>query len=91
MEPRHLGCYKGFKLSLAAAICAFLLTSTARAAENESLPIRLNTVGYLPNAEKQATIAAPCANFTVVRVTDGSTAFKGKATCLLYTSDAADE
>src|ERR1035438_6811232 len=80
MEPRHLGCNKGFKLSLAAAICAFLLTSTARAAENESLQIRLNTVGYLPGAEKQASIAAPGTNFTVIRVADNSTAFTGKIT-----------
>jgi len=57
----------------------FILTLSVQAAA-ESLQIRFNTVGYLLNAEKQATIAAPCANFTVVRVTDGSAAFKGKAT-----------
>ena len=33
-----------------------------------SPPIRLNTIGYLPHAEKKASIAAPCTNFIVVRL-----------------------
>jgi endoglucanase len=68
----------------------FILTLSVQAAA-ESLPIRLNTVGYLPRAEKQATIAAPCANFTVVRVTDGSTAFQGKATGPVLDPDTQEQ
>ena len=68
----------------------FILTLSVQAAA-ESLQIRFNTVGYLPNAEKQATIAAPCANFTVVRVTDGSTAFKGKATGPVLDPDTQEQ
>ncbi len=45
-----------------------------------SLPIRLNTVGYLPGAEKQASIALPGTNFTVIRRSDGATVFQGKIT-----------
>ncbi len=47
-------------------------------ATNEFIPIRLNTVGYLPEAAKQASIAVPCTNFTVIRVTDGSIVLQGR-------------
>jgi endoglucanase len=34
-------------------------------------PIRLNTLGFLPDAPKRATIAGPCEKFAIVRVGDG--------------------
>ncbi|MCP5519967.1 MAG: glycoside hydrolase family 9 protein [Verrucomicrobiales bacterium] len=40
-------------------------------------PVRLDTVGYLPDAPKVATLAGPAREFKVLRVTDGSTAFAG--------------
>ncbi len=45
-----------------------------------SLPIRLNTVGYPPGAIKQASVALPCTNFSVVRLSDDVTVFSGKTT-----------
>jgi endoglucanase len=51
----------------------------ARAAQVSSF-IRLNTIGYPPGALKQASIALPCTNFTVIRLADGVTAFSGKVT-----------
>jgi endoglucanase len=78
------------KIYWAFVLLATLLINPAWAA-GESLSIRFNTVGYLPNAEKQATIAASCANFTVVRVTDGSTAFKGKATGPVLDPDTQEQ
>jgi len=45
---RRLGI---FGLSLAIAFCAVVLATNAQAAD-ESSAIRLNTVGYLPKAEK---------------------------------------
>ena len=41
-------------------------------------PVRLNTIGYLPDAEKVATVAAPCNGFKVVRADDGKSVFEGK-------------
>ena len=41
--------------------------------------IRLNTIGYLPESEKIATVAAPCSDFEVIRVDGGTSAFEGKA------------
>ena len=86
-RPERQRCKKFY---WAFVLLATLLINPAWAAE-ESLPIRFNTVGYLPNAEKQATIAAPCANFTVVRVTDGSTAFQGKATGPVLDPDTQEQ
>ncbi len=61
----------------AALALTFLLTQRIGAVEVPS-PIRLNTVGYPPRAQKAASIAAPCTNFAVIRVTDGATVFSGK-------------
>jgi endoglucanase len=59
--------------------CFSILTFSALAAD-ESRPIRLNTVGYLPRAEKQASIAVPGTNFTIIRLGDNSTVFTGNIT-----------
>ncbi|HWL14184.1 MAG TPA: glycoside hydrolase family 9 protein, partial [Opitutus sp.] len=39
--------------------------------------IRLNTLGFLPDAPKQATVAAKSGDFSVVRAHDGATVFNG--------------
>jgi len=41
--------------------------------------IRLNTVGFLPDAVKQATVAAPCAKFSIVQVDNQAIVFTGQA------------
>jgi endoglucanase len=61
-----VGCFLSLALSLPAA--------------NESPSIRLNTVGYLPAAAKQASIAAPGTNFMVVRLADQANVFAGAVT-----------
>lgn len=62
-----------------------MLPATARAqappTRAESAPaIRLNMIGYLPTAVKQATVAASGDQFAVVRVGDGATVFAGTLT-----------
>ena len=42
--------------------------------------IRLTSIGFLPDKEKKATIAATCSSFTVKRKSDNTTAFSGTAT-----------
>lgn len=56
------------------AACA-LAAGDARGAEGAA--VRLNTVGYLPQHEKRATLAAPCVEFKVVRDSDGATVLRG--------------
>jgi endoglucanase len=81
---------RGGKICLTAAFLSISLMNLAGAAE-ESLSIRLNTVGYLPGAKKQASIAAPCRNFAVIRVADGSTVFKGKVTGPVLDTDTQEQ
>ncbi len=66
-------------VSFIAVVLVFLPLHRVGAAE-ASLSIRLNTVGYLPRAQKAASIAAPGTNFAVIRVTDGATVFQGTVT-----------
>ena len=40
-------------------------------------PIRLNTIGYQPEAPKRASIAAECDAFRVIRIEDGTVALTG--------------
>ncbi|MBP7792550.1 MAG: glycoside hydrolase family 9 protein [Candidatus Goldbacteria bacterium] len=42
--------------------------------------IRLNSIGYLPSAEKRASIIVSCSNFNVRRASDSSIAFSGTVT-----------
>jgi endoglucanase len=66
-----------------AALACALLAACALAAHEargaEGAAVRLNTVGYLPRHEKRATLSAPCGEFKVVRVSDGTTVLRGKS------------
>ena len=63
-----------------AALALAILPFHQAVAADTSSRIRLNTVGYPPGAQKAASIAAPCTNFAVIRVTDGATVFRGAVT-----------
>ena len=67
----------GIKRSALKVGCSLLVLSLLPLQAAELLPIRLNTVGYLPAAAKRASIAAPCTNFAVVRLADYSNVFAG--------------
>jgi endoglucanase len=76
-------------LFLAMVFCTIAPATTARAAD-ESSAIRLNTCGYLPKAEKQASFATPGTNFAVVRVSDNRTVFTGKITGPVFNADTGE-
>ncbi len=61
------------------AFAAFLFFSPTPARPQDAPPIRLNTLGFLPDQEKRATLAAPCAQFSLVRVSDGASVLTGQA------------
>lgn len=72
-------------LCLAAGFCSFaadvnLAQSPQPPVARPATPIRLNTIGYLPSATKQATIAEPCTKFLVVRTSDEKPLFTGRVT-----------
>ena len=72
------------------ALLAVLLLNPAQGA-GESLQIRLNTVGYLPQAEKKASIAATCTNFTVVRLPCRLPVFSGVVTGPVLNEDTKEQ
>ncbi len=64
----------------------------ARAAHGgEAPPIRLNTVGYLPDARKQASVSGAFETFTVVRIEDGGVAFSGSAQGPVHNADTGED
>jgi endoglucanase len=48
-------------------------------------PIRVNSIGFLPSSEKQATVAVPCADFKVLAADSGAVVFSGQAGPLFRT------
>lgn len=79
-----------FSISLFLLLMTFGLSAAGRAAEVDSR-IRLNTIGYLPAHEKKASIAAPCKNFAVVRVKDGSKALEDEAGAPALNADTGEQ
>src|SRR5207249_2124269 len=53
--------------------------------------IRLNTIGFLPQSEKRASIAAPCSGFAVIRVSDSSRALAGRASEPMLNEDTHEK
>lgn len=61
-------------------ICAglvWMVSAWVLALDEPTVLIRLNTLGYLPNAPKIASIAASCSNFVVINVVNGSNVLTG--------------
>ncbi|MEI6192949.1 MAG: glycoside hydrolase family 9 protein [Verrucomicrobiota bacterium] len=56
-----------------------------------SNPIRLDTVGYLPELPKVASIAADCTNFQLIRVSDGKSIFAGEASGPVTNADSGEK
>ena len=50
----------------------------------------MNSVGYLPKADKQALIASPCSNFTVLRLPESSVVFKGNTGGPILSDDTGE-
>ncbi len=80
----------GTRICLTVAVLSLSLMRLV-GATNELIPIRLNTVGYLPGAEKQASIALPCTNFMVVRLPGGAAVFQGQITGPVSDADTQEQ
>ena len=58
-------------------VAALAAVRMLAAAPPDAPEIRLNTVGFLPDAEKKASIAAACTEFATVPAKGGSPVLKG--------------
>ncbi len=70
------------------AVLASFWAGTASAAESD---ICLNSLGFLPELPKKATIAAKCSDFTVRRASDGETVYRGTATGPVHQDDVKQD
>jgi len=62
-------------------LLSIMITGTASivcGSEHESVQIKVDQVGYLPESAKLAVVAAPARTFEVKRTSDHATVFKGK-------------
>src|SRR5881392_2329065 len=70
------------------AVCS---SSAVRSTDGANSAIRLNTVGFLPEHLKRASIASACTDFSVVNEKDGSVAFRGKVSAPVHNDDTNEE
>jgi endoglucanase len=68
---------------------AVLAIVTAAVADDSQ--VRLNSIGFLPEAKKQASVAALCDQFTVIRAGDGTTAYEGRVSGPLRNNDTGEQ
>src|SRR5687767_6932720 len=72
---------------IALAVTALAASAPARGDDSH---VRLNTVGFLPDAPKRASVAAPFDRFGVVRVADEVEVFSGQATAPAVNEDTGE-
>jgi len=83
----------GIRCRLAPSLLlALVLTSTCSFAANPTTQIKVDQVGYLPDAPKFAMVAgkAPAADFTVRRAADNAVVFRGKLSPPVADPDSGD-
>ncbi|MFL6215874.1 MAG: glycoside hydrolase family 9 protein [Blastocatellia bacterium] len=88
----HITRTGSLRLQTISLIVAFIvLTPSLNVARAADAPVRLNTVGFLPHHDKRASIAAACAEFSVVNDADGKTVFRGKTSGPIHNSDTNED
>jgi len=65
--------------------------SAVQSTDSASPLIRLNTIGFLPEHRKRASIAAPATEFSVVNEADGQIVFRGKTSGPVHNGDTNEE
>jgi endoglucanase len=67
-----------------------VVPSTAGFAAASVSAVRLNTVGFLPDLPKQASVALPATNFAVIRTDTGQVVFQGKVSAPFTNADTRE-
>lgn len=75
----------------AGALIGLVLLLCAPAARGADVDIRLNSLGFLPDMPKRASIAAPCTEFSVCKSDDGKAVFTGKITGPVQQGDVGQD
>jgi len=72
------------------SLLALAALGTAHAADQASVHIKLDQVGYLPGAPKLAVVTATAKTFAVKRASDNATVFKGTLGAATPDADTGD-
>src|SRR5262245_7207287 len=87
----HPAATKRFRKMKWAALGLLLGMAAASAGAVEATTsIRLNTIGYLPDAEKKAVVAGACTNFSVINAEGSQTEVEGKVTGPVTSQDTSE-
>src|SRR5947199_7266256 len=78
-------------VALVVAILAIALVLRAPGVRAADVPIRLNTIGFLPDHDKRACIAAPCSEFSIINEADGKSVFRGKTSGPAHNDDTGED
>lgn len=79
-----------FVLCVASILLSWGAAIKARAADNKSVQIKVDQVGYLPAGEKLAIVTAPATTFVVKRVSNNESVFKGELSAAVQDADTGD-
>ncbi|HYJ45857.1 MAG TPA: glycoside hydrolase family 9 protein, partial [Pyrinomonadaceae bacterium] len=79
------------KICLPLFLLVLNMPFAARSTDETTSAIRLNTLGFLPDHSKRASIAAPSTDFSVVNEADGHLALRGKVSGPIHNDDTNEE
>src|SRR5436853_2002365 len=88
----HTTVTGGLRLQATLFIIMLLVIALPLAVARASdAPIRLNTLGFLPDHDKRASIAAPCQEFSVIDEMSGTAAFRGHTSGPVRNADTGED
>ncbi|MGQ9880562.1 MAG: cellulase N-terminal Ig-like domain-containing protein [Armatimonadota bacterium] len=93
-----MGQYKvffatGLTVTVIAGLALYFVSGEPKMQKNTEVSslIRLNTVGYLPDSPKQASVAGRFSRFAVTRLSDGKTVYEGEAQGPISNTDTEEQ
>ncbi|MBI1390149.1 MAG: endoglucanase [bacterium] len=78
------------RLTRIALYCSLFAAILAPFAQSADSDIRMNTLGFLPDQVKEASIAVPCDRFSIHRADDDAMVFEGDIQNSVYNADTAE-
>lgn len=78
-------------IGLLATSAIVVLFSVAALLADDVQKVRLNSIGYLPDRPKNASIAGECSQFVVMRIKDNAKVLEGKTTGPVFNKDTNEQ
>ena len=92
MFASHKNFHAGhFALAICLGVTVTTFSQASFAADSVPAPIKVDQVGYLPNAPKVAVVTSPGKTFQVKRSSDGATVYEGTLKPAVLDHDTGDQ